>query len=256
MMEVWIHFRIKKARIKTGKSRSRSKIFQKSWGTAYRSFISSQAPIWPTRVLLGRSDTSHFPPLLTQCSTAVFFRYLFVGAPSWIKLQEADSCPSLTSTGGSEYSAALSSRTRKKRFQHFSEICLSNSFNVHKVKPRFRTFSKIHIFVVVTISSQFDVTILKKKRGAILLTQRECACDFYGLTGKQPKIKATLGYAVSIARTKSKKARERILERQLEIYGFLPSGPPHHTHTPGKKMKNRNTSLRSAAEDSSSTFLK
>jgi hypothetical protein len=58
---------------------------------------------------------------------------------------------------------------------------------------------------------------------------------FYGLTGKQPKIQATLGYAVSIARTKSKKARERILERQLEIYGFLPSGPPHHTHTPGKK---------------------
>jgi len=108
----------------------------------------------------------------------------------------------------------------------------------------------------VTISSRFDVTILKKKRGAILLTQRECACDFYGLTGKQPKIKATLGYAVSIARTKSKKARERILERQLAIYGFLPSGPPHHTHTPGKKMKNRNTSLRSAAEDSSSTFLK
>ena len=61
-----------------------------------------------------------------------------------------------------------------KQFE-FSEICLSNSFNVHKVAPRFRTFSKIHIFVVVTISSRFDVRILKKKRGAILLTQRECA---------------------------------------------------------------------------------
>ena len=107
--------------------------FFTSTDLTYGSFV---RPIWHIA----------FSPLLTQCSTAVFFRYLSVGAPSWIKLQEADSCPSLTSTGGSEYSAALESRTRKKRFHHFSEICLSNSFNVHKVKPRFRTFSKIHIF--------------------------------------------------------------------------------------------------------------
>jgi hypothetical protein len=37
---------------------------------------------------------------------------------------------------------------------------------------------------------------------------------------------------VSIARIESQKAREWILERQLEIYGFLPNKPPPKLVTP------------------------